>query len=289
MPLWIPVTLCAACLQTARTALQKSLQKHLDDTVINWARFAFALPFLPFLLLVVQWVNGETPVFSGTFFLYCLLASIAQIIATAMMLALFSKRSFAVGTAFAKTESLQIALLGIAIFNEPPSWLGGIGILIGGGGVLLMTKFSPAVSKISAFLGLGCGLFFALTAWFIRLSYHSLGTSNAFIAAAYTLFVMIVLQSLLLGAVLIWKKTNFSALWRQRWHATGIGLTSVLGSYGWSLGFMLTNPAYVKTLAQIELPLALLVGRFLFGEKISRREFAGIVAVGSGAILVLGA
>lgn len=289
MPLWVPVSLAAACLQVARTGLQKSLKNDVDDYFSTWARYVFALPLAPLILAGVAIVGGGLPAFSATYFLFCLLGGVAQIIATLMMLALFAHRNFTVSTAFAKTEGVQIALLGAYVFAEPPSPLGAVGIAVGGLGVLLMMPWrrrGGGSAAVAITTGVGCGLFFALTAWCIRLSYREIDAVPPLLAALCSLAVMVTMQAVILFVVLLWRKADFAAFWRARRRAVAVGATSLAGSFCWFAGFALTNPAYVKTLAQIELPLAYLLGRAAFRENVSRLEIAGMSAASAGAVLV---
>ena len=66
-----------------------------------------------------------------------------------------------------------------------------------------------------------------------------------------------------------------------------IGLTSFAGSMGWFVGFALSHPAYVKTLAQVELPLAFLIGLLFFKESCTRKEMIGMFTIAFGSIIVI--
>lgn len=255
--LWVPVTLAAACLQVGRTALQKSLTRELDNWSGVWVRAVFALPFLPLLApLVLE--EGGLPAVTGGFWVFCAAAAAAQMLATFYLLALFARRNFAVGTGFAKSEGVQTALLGVAVFGEAPSAWGWVGIGLGAAGVGMLIPWRRAGGGAEAWYGLGAGFFFALTAWCIRRAYGEV-EAGALAAAALTLAVVVAMQAVALGGWLVGRR------------ACGVGALSLAGSLGWYLAFALTNPAYVKTLAQVELPLAALLG----GWPLARRPGAG--------------
>ena len=190
--LWIPISLLAACLQIARTGLQKSLKSDLDDWSVTWVRSGFALPLAGLYLLAAEFSGFGAWERAGLWFwIYCGLSALAQVVATAMLVTLFSHRNFAVSTAFSKTEAPQIALLGFVFFGEDISALGALGVALGFCGVLLMMSKAGGANAKNAErdksgwekggweLGLGAGLFFALTALFIRRAYGELG-ANAF-------------------------------------------------------------------------------------------------------------
>lgn len=63
-----------------------------------------------------------------------------------------------------------------------------------------------------------------------------------------------------------------------------IGVSGVLGSLCWFSAFSLANVAYVKTVAQVEVVVSVIIGRSFFGDNYSRREMAGIVLIVISAI-----
>ena len=291
--LWIPISLLAACMQVARTGMQKSLKADLDDWSVTWVRSGFALP----LAALYAWgldaagfgVSAGLAAAGVGFWAYCGLAALSQTVATAMLVALFSHRNFAASTAFSKTEAPQIALLGFLIFGEDISILGGAGVALGFGGVLLMMTGGNfreiGRTGASGWLGLGAGFFFALTALFIRRAYGEVGgAADALGVSALALLAVIGMQALGLGAwLLLFRPGAFGRIWNRRGQCFWVGLTSVLGSACWFAAFALAHPAYVKTLSQVEMPLAWLVGRRAFRERPRGAEFAGMALVGAGA------
>ena len=70
---------------------------------------------------------------------YCLAGGVGQILATACLVASFTYRNFAVGTAFSKTEVVQAAIFGLVVLGDLISWQIGIGIGLSLVGVLLLS------------------------------------------------------------------------------------------------------------------------------------------------------
>ncbi len=286
MSLWVIVTLCAACLQVIRTGLQKSLTHDVDNVSGTWIRYIYAMPFVPFLFAAVFFVEEGIPSISLSLLVYCLAASVTQIVATILLLTLFQHRSFAASAAFAKTEGLQVALLGVLVFAEPPSALGWLGICLGTFSVLLLCPWRQltATGKVIGY-GLGAGFLFALTVWLIRSSYQEV-QAGTFAAALLILAIMVTLQSLLLGIYLYGRRVNFATIWHVRQRAAGVGVSSLIGSLCWFWAFGLTNPAYVKVLAQVELPLAFFLGRTVFSERTSVWEISGMTIACVSAVII---
>jgi drug/metabolite transporter (DMT)-like permease len=58
-----------------------------------------------------------------------------------------------------------------------------------------------------------------------------------------------------------------------------VGIAGFLGSVGWFTAFTLQNAAYVRAVGQIELIFTFLASIFIFKEKTSRMEMAGIALI----------
>ena len=79
--LWIPITIVAAFMQNARSALQKHLKGRLSTLGATYVRFLYAWPFaLLYLLALDHWGGMEMPDFNGIFLLYCVLGGVSQIV-----------------------------------------------------------------------------------------------------------------------------------------------------------------------------------------------------------------
>ena len=126
MELWIPITVAAAFLQNVRSVLQKQLTGRLSVNGATYVRFCYGLPFA-WLYLAMLSSSREIPEPSLQFLGYCLAGGIGQMLATACLVASFTYRNFAVGTAFSKTEVVQAAVFGLVVLGDMVSWRVGIG------------------------------------------------------------------------------------------------------------------------------------------------------------------
>jgi uncharacterized membrane protein len=115
----------------------------------------------------------------------------------------------------------------------------------------------------------------------------SLDSGDFLIRAAFTLAIVTVFQSVVMALWLSWREKGQVQAVLRSWRVTAlVGLTGVLGSFGWFMAFTLQNAAYVKALGQIELVFTFLASWLVFKEKSSSREITGIVLV-VASILVL--
>ncbi|CUH87988.1 phosphonate utilization associated putative membrane protein [Phaeobacter sp. CECT 5382] len=288
---WIPVTLAAATFQTLRFMLQKVLSSvTLSPGGATFARFAYSAPFILSGLAIYLWLSGQSlPHLGLQFWIFGLIGSVSQILATVCVVSLFKQRNFAVGITFKKTEVIQTAIVGLVILGDGISAWGWVAILIGLCAVLVLSKPPEAsgawwthLTNKASKLGLGAGVLFAFSAVSYRGASLQLGDLAPVFRAGVTLAAVVSLQTVLM---LIWlalrEKGEIMRVWQARRVAVWVGLTSLGGSFCWFWAFTLQNAAYVKALGQVELLLSVLASVLFFKEKISRREMAGM------ALLVL--
>ena len=296
--IWIPITLFAVVMQTVRTAGQKQLTAHLDPISVTLVRFLFGLPFAAvYLLCVVAWSDANLPPLNGTFVVYTALGGVAQIIATVLLIHLFSLRNFAVGTTYARTEAFLTAFIGALFFGEWISVQGWVAIVISVAGVVVLTVARSHVDSGSilgrlwnraAAIGLASGLGFALASLSIRKASLSFGIDDFLLSAGMTLVLMIILQTLIMVVyVAVRSPAQFAIMARQWRISTFVGLTSALGSIGWFTAMTVERAAYVKALGQVEFLFALAISTLFFRERTTRVELMGMMLVAGGVVILL--
>jgi drug/metabolite transporter (DMT)-like permease len=65
------------------------------------------------------------------------------------------------------------------------------------------------------------------------------------------------------------------------------GTMGALASLFWFMAFALTSAAKVRTLALVEVPMAMLVSRQIFKQGASVRDYAGMALIVAGIVLLL--
>ena len=290
---WIPATVAAAAAQAGRNAVQRSLTATLGTLGATQVRFLFGFPFALLFLAIVMLVDGgQAPQGSFEFMLFVLGGALAQISATALMLAAMRERSFVVVTAWTKTEPIQVAVFGFVVLGDPLSWLSIVAIMVATFGVVLMSG-DPAVAAgrgrlRPALLGLVSGAFFALSAIGFRGAILELDGGSFVLQATWTLAWSLGVQTLVL---VLWMLLFNRALLKAcmaAWRASiWGGLLGASASQGWFLGFALTAASNVRTLGLVEVLFAQLLSRRLFSHASSRRELAGIALIVLGVGLLL--
>jgi len=288
--LWIPFTIFAAFMQSLRNAFQKRLSLEVSSTGVTLARFIYASPLAAlYLIFLYQFGEADAPEFTQGYVWLVLLASLAQIAATVLMVMLFKRRNYAIGVGLAKSEAVIAAVLGALFFSALLSPLAWLGVLIGGVAIWLMANPSSfkAISLSTLITGLGSGLCFALTTLWVREASLLLGLPFLH-SAAWVLLSVIVAQTLMLLVWVLWREPKtLVALW-QRPKLTGIiSICSFFGSLGWFTAMSLETVAMVKTLGQVEIIFTLIISAFWFKESLSKRDLIGLLLIVIGALCVI--
>ncbi|MBA6417840.1 DMT family transporter [Colwellia sp. 6M3] len=292
MELWIYFTLLAAFMQAIRTAGQKQLTQHLNAMATTGVRYIYALPFAwLYLWWVADYRALEIPSLNTQFLQYALIACVMQIIGTVCLVAAFKYRNFAVATSLAKTEAIQVAVVGALLFSASLSYMGWFSVIIGVVGILLVSKvkftFKDVLQNPGAGFGLASGLGLAITTLLVRESSLALN-SDLLLSAAVTLTFMITMQSLIsIIYVYCQDKQQITNMFNQWRLCLFVGLTSVIGSIGWFTAMSFQQAAYVKALGQVEFFITLFITYRIFKEKISATEYLGMLLIVISVLVLL--
>lgn len=292
--LWIFVTLGAAIAQTGRNAAQRGLTERLGTLGATNVRFLYGLPFACVFLALALWLTGSgVPALTPRALTFTALGAAAQIAATALMLQAMRTQGFGLVTAWLKIEPVLVALIGWAVLGEALTLPMLLAIAIAVAGVLVMTlKPGQGRSLLTdlrpASLGLLAGLCFGLSAIGFRGAITALPEGSFLIRALTILAVTLALQTAALGA---WLALNdrpaLTGSTRAFLPSLAAGFLGALASAGWFTGFALTSAANVRTLALVEVVLALLLARFALGQRATTRQLVGIAILLVGVALLL--
>ncbi len=298
MEAWIPITIAAAFFQNLRMAVQKHLTARLSTAGATTVRFYYAFPLAAlYVAVLVTWTGQPLPAANSSFVLYAMAGGGAQIIATALLVSLFSLRNFAVGTTFSKTETVQTAIFGIVILADPLTAWALAGILVSLAGVMAISlakgkaTLGAAIGGLigrPALIGVASGAAFAVSAVSYRAASLSLESGGVALRAGLTLAVVTVMQTIAMTVYLGWREPgqigNVLRSWRVSMWA---GLCGAAASALWFTAFTLKNAAYVRALGQVELVFTFAISYFFFRERATAVEIAGIVLVVAGILVLL--
>lgn len=231
------------------------------------------------------------------FLLYGAAGGVCQILATFLLLHLFSFRNFAVGTAYSKTEPVQAAIIGVLLLGDRISLTATIAILIGLVGVIAIsvartpiTARNLVLSMIDrpALWGLASGGLFGLSAVSYRGASIALGGPHFLMQAGFTLACVTVFQTAIMLVYLRVREPGQISTILKHWKPSLlVGVAGMLASTGWFTAMTIQNVAYVRALAQIELIFTFASSYFVFKERPNRTEVIGVILIIAGILLLL--
>ncbi|MGE5525964.1 MAG: EamA/RhaT family transporter [Rhodospirillaceae bacterium] len=295
--LWIPVTLGAAIAQTLRNAAQRHLTPVLGTLGATLVRFLYGLPFAALWFLVVRVAgDDDMPAANGLFLAWIVMASLAQIAATALLLRVMAERNFALGVAYAKSEVLQIAVFGLLFLGDPLTAVALFAVVLGTLGVLMLSppdRERPLGTLVSgwttrpALLGMASGAGFAVAAVGYRGAALALEGTPFLMAAAYTLVAAQALQTVLLGGWLLARNAGVVVRVLREWRRSVFaGSMGAVASACWFTAFVLQPAAHVRTLGLVEIFFSYAVSRHFFREAITRVEVIGMALLAAAVALI---
>jgi drug/metabolite transporter (DMT)-like permease len=291
--LWAVFTVVAAAAQTARNAMQRSLTGTLGTIGATQVRFLYGFPFsLIFLALVKASVPTAGIALHPTFFVWTTAGAVAQIGATALMLAAMQERSFVVTTAYTKLEPVLVALFGVAILGDHLSLWAWSAILIATAGILFMSWRPGAENAFRpALLGIASAALFGISAVGFRGAIRSLDADSFVLASTTTLVCGLGIQTLLLSAYLaLFNRPGLVAIFKAWRQSLVAGFLGSFASQFWFLAFAIETVAKVRTLALVEVIFAGLVSGAIIKQATTPRDGLGIalIVVGVAVLLTLG-
>ncbi|MGG5812054.1 EamA family transporter [Falsiroseomonas sp. CW058] len=298
IPGWIAFTVTAALFQCWRTAMQQRLRGRLSVNAAGVVRYLYGVPVGAALLGLYLLATGAAlPGLTGFVLLLSALAGFGQILGTNLLIMAFGHRNFAVGTAYAKTEAIQSAIVGVVLLGEHLSGIAWFGLAVGVAGVLYLSlagrgttpgALLRGIAQPAALCGIGAGFCFGFTGVLIRWATQDMPGEDLVCKALALLVLTNSLQTLMQGSWLAWKEPDqFRAVFAT-WRDSGqVGALSAFGSACWFSAFALAPVALVRAVGQVEILFTLAFSRFYLRETASRADVAGALVVVAGVVLVL--
>jgi drug/metabolite transporter (DMT)-like permease len=289
---WIAFTVAAAAAQSARNAMQRELTSVLGTVGATQVRFLYGLPFGVLFLGIAITVTGDPiPDFQAVSVAWTAAGALAQVVATALMLAAMKERSFVVTTALVKAEPVWVAIMGFALLGETFGWPLLAGIALATAGVLWLSWPAAGAgwSLRPIALGLASGAVFAASAIAFRAAMLSIDSGEAFVVKATAVMALSLAMQVvaLVGWMLVANRTLLMEVLKVWRPSLATGLLAATGSQCWFLAFAIETPAKIRTLGLIEIVFAQIISRRIFSQQQNRRELIGMAVLLAGVVLVL--
>jgi drug/metabolite transporter (DMT)-like permease len=295
--MWIPITLAAATFQVLRTSRQHQLRSVLSVNGAGFVRYAYGFPMALIVAAVTFGVVGEPiPSIPSRFWPIIAGAGVVQILGTVALLRAFDLRNFAIGTVYAKTEVILVAIVSAIALGEPLEPLGWVAAFVCMAGVVWLAAPNRLRDVLgsardpAALMGVVAAGCFALAAVGIRGASTSL-EGPTWNRALLTLTVMLGIQTLVnAGQLAVNDRSELTNVARAWKFALPVGVLSLCGSIGWAVAVTLANAAKVRTLGQVEIVIAFVISAWVLHERHTRAEYAAstLVLVGVVGVVVFG-
>jgi drug/metabolite transporter (DMT)-like permease len=295
--MWIPITLAAATFQILRTSRQHQLRSVLSVNGAGFVRYAYGFPMAVIVALVTFGVAGQSiPTVPARFWPIIAGAGLVQILGTVALLRAFDLRNFAIGTVYAKTEVILVAVVSAIALGEPLEPLGWVAAFVCMAGVVWLAAPNRLRDVLgsardpAALMGVVAAGCFALAAVGIRGASTSL-EGPTWNRALLTLTVMLGIQTLVnAGQLAVSDRAELTNVARAWKFALPVGVLSLCGSIGWAVAVTLANAAKVRTLGQVEIVIAFAISAWVLHERHTRAEYAAsaLVLIGVVGVVVFG-
>lgn len=289
--LWIFLTLAAAPLQVARNALQRGLVGEAGPWGATLVRFLFGLPFSITMFAVVSALTPlAQPQLSMRFGVAVIVGALAQMAATGCLLLAMRRSGFAVATVMQQSSLPLGAVVGIALGDRLPAqaW---VGVAVATVGLMILSWPKRADVKgglAGAGLGLASGLAFAFALNGYRQAGLALDPAHPIYSALAGLVTAQTFQSLVLGGVLAVASPKSLKAVASSWRTSlGAGFFGSAASACWFGALAMAPAGPVRAVGVIEAPIAAAVGRRLFKERVSTRQWIGGTLATVGVVLTV--
>jgi drug/metabolite transporter (DMT)-like permease len=287
--LWILLTVAAAPLQVARNAMQRGLVGEAGPWGATLVRFLFGLPFSIAVFAVVALATPDAdPHPSARFWTGAIAGAISQVAATGALLMAMRRSGFAVATMLQQSSLPLAALMGWLVLGDrlDAAVLAGVALATAGLVVLSWPKAGEARAGLAgAALGLAAGASFAVAFNGFRMAARAFDPAHPIFAATAALVIAQLMQSVVLTLILAVTRPGALAAVAASWRSSlAAGFFGSAASVCWFGALALAPAAPVRAVGLIEGPIAAAVGRRLFRESLSLRQWAGGALTAAGLL-----
>ena len=290
--LWILLAAAAAPLQVARNAMQRGLVGDAGPWGATLVRFLFGLPFSVLILGVAAALTPDAaPHPAARFWIAAVMGAISQVAATGALLMAMRRSGFAVAILLQQSSLPMAAVIGWLVLGDvlgAPVWAG---VALGTVGLAVLSWPRPGQARADlpgGLLGLAAGAAFAVAFNAFREAGHAFDPAHPLYSAAAALVVAQTMQSIVLTSILAVVRPQALRSVMGSWRASfAAGAFGSAASACWFGALALAPAAPVRAIGLIEGPVAAAVGRRLFRERLTARQWIGGGLTALGVLLTV--
>lgn len=270
--------------------MQRGLVADAGPWGATLVRFLFGLPFAIALFALASWLTpAAAPDPSARFWTGAAVGALAQIGATGTLLMAMHRSGFAVATMMQQASLPVAALLGWLALGDRLSGQAWAGIAITTAGLMVLSwprRGEARGAAVGAALGLASGAAFAVALNGYRQAGLAFDPAHPIYSATAALVAAQAMQSLVLTCVLAMTRPQALRAVAASWRASlGAGFFGSAASACWFAALALAPAGPVRAVGVIEAPIAAAVGRRLFQERLSLRQWVGGTLAAAGVVM----
>lgn len=290
--LWIFLAAAAAPLQVARNAMQRGLVGDAGPWGATLVRFLFGLPF-SILIFAVMWTitPDAQPDPSARFWTAAVVGAISQVAATGALLMAMRSSGFAVAIMLQQSSLPMAAILGWLVLGDALGIAAWLGVAVGTVGLAVLSWPRQGQARTDlpgGLLGLAAGAAFAVAFNAYRQAGQAFDAGHPLYSAAAALLVAQTMQSVVLSSILGLTRPQALRSVFETWKPSlAAGFFGSAASACWFGALALVPAAPVRAIGLIEGPIAAAVGRRLFKERLTLRQWIGGGLTAAGVLLTV--
>ena len=290
--LWIVMAAAAAPLQVARNAMQRGLVGDAGPWGATLVRFLFGLPFSVLIFGVAVLLTPDAaPDPHLKFWIAAILGAISQVAATGALLMAMGRSGFAVAILLQQSSLPIAAVLGWLVLGDALGGGAWLGVALATAGLVVLSWPRPGQAKADlpgGLLGLASGAAFAVAFNAYRQAGLAFDPHHPLYSSSAALVVAQVMQSIVLSAILAVVRPQALRSVAGAWRASlAAGFFGSAASACWFGALALAPAAPVRAIGLIEGPVAAMVGRRLFRERLTSRQWIGGALTAGGVLFTV--
>ena len=290
--LWIILAAAAAPLQVVRNAMQRGLVGDAGPWGATLVRFLFGLPFSMAIFGVMSLLTPDAaPDPSARFWVAVVLGAISPVAATGALLMAMRSSGFAVAIMLQQSSLPIAAVLGWVVLGDAlgaPAWSG---VAIGTIGLLVLSWPRQGQARADlpgGLMGLAAGASFAIAFNSYREAGQAFDAGHPLYSASAALVAAQIMQSVVLTSILAVTSPQALRSVAGSWRTSlAAGFFGSAASACWFGALALAPAAPVRAVGLIEGPIAAAVGRRLFKERLTSRQWIGGGLTALGVLLTV--
>lgn len=281
--LWAILSVLSGLGDSIIFALSKKL-KNVDNAVVVWVQYAFALPFLSILL----YFNYPIQISSSIYWI-AVLSAILLAIATFLLVQALKMSELSVSLPMLSATPLFLIIISYFILQEAPTKFGlvGIGLIVTGAYIINLKSEHRLLDPFKSLFTVKSSFYVVIVAfiWSITASMFKMGIKGS--NAIYFTALVCLLVSLLMIPVLarnfkakaIQIRQNFTML---SFLGTASAFMFAASSYAMAYAIV----PYVISLKRSSLIFSIFIGYFYFNERNIRNSLVGTAIMLAGGVLI---